>query len=160
MNIDEMQAFMTPGRDLGVTAWEPLPQDMLTQFEVLTKSNDPLHTDPQWVQQHTDYPGTIAPGFLTLSLLPYFVQQLDLTPPGYHALNYGFDKIRWIAPVPVDSRVRATFTAGGVKNRISGQPGYVVQYDVSLEVEGLQRPAMVAQWLGAIVPDADTAGGD
>ena len=86
--------------------------------------------------------------------------QLDLTPPGYHALNYGFDKIRWIAPVPVDSRVRATFTAGGVKNRISGQPGYVVQYDVSLEVEGLQRPAMVAQWLGAIVPDADTAGGD
>ena len=151
-----VEEFMTPGRALGITAWEPLPQNLLTDFEVLTKSNDPLHTDLDWVKAHTHYASTIAPGFLVLSLLPSFIQQLDLTPIGFHAVNYGLDRVRWVDPIPVDSQVRAAFTAGGIVKRYPDDQGYVVKYDVTLEVHGSEAPGMIAEWLGAILPDSES----
>lgn len=154
MKTTDVEAFLKPGRALGATAWEPLPQHLLTDFEVLTKSNDPLHTDIDWVREHTAYGTTIVPGFLVLSLLPHFIQQLDLTPEGFHAVNYGLDRVRWVDPIPVDSQVRAAFTAGGIVKRYPDDQGYVVKYDVRLEVRGSEAPGMIAEWLGAILPDS------
>lgn len=142
------------GRDLGFSDWITLPQDMLTLFEVLTKSNDPLHTDPEWARRHTAYTGTIAPGFLTLSLLPYFAANAQLAPAGHVAVNYGFDRLRWPSPVPVGSQVRAHFICDGTKPLPSGH-GFVANFSVSVEVHGHERPALVAQWLAAIIPDTE-----
>lgn len=152
----ELEQQFRAGNRLGVTSWLSLSQDMLTEFEVLTRSNDPLHTDPEWVSEHTDFASTIAPGFLTLSLLPYFYQQLDITPRGYHALNYGLDRVRWVAPVPVGSEVRAVFDSAGAAQRRGGRPGLILNFDVTLEIHGVDTPAMMARWLGALVPDAAT----
>lgn len=150
------EEHLAAGRQMGCSDWLRLPQDMLTLFEVLTKSNDKLHTDPDWVRQHTHYPGTIAPGFLTMSLLPYFAAQVALAPAGHVAVNYGFDRLRWPAPVPVDAEVRARFTAGGTRPRPAGQPGLIARIEVTVEARGQERPALVATWLAAMIPDLHT----
>jgi len=141
------------GAELGSTDWVVLTQAMFDAFEALTLSNDPLHTDPQWVRRHTDHESTIAPGLLSLSLLPHFAAQLRIAPPGHHSLNYGFERIRWPQPVPVNSAVRAHFTVVGQQPLPSGREGTILKLNVRIEIRGHERPALVAEWLGAIVPD-------
>lgn len=153
MEMHKSAEKFAAGTDMGYSDWISLPQDILTGFEVLTHSNDPLHMDPDWVQEHTDFTSTIVPGFLTLSLLPCFFSQLDMAPPGFHALNYGLDRVRWTAPAPVNSEVRAHFIAAGVKPRSGARPGYVVSFEVTVQVRGQEQAVMVARWLGAMVPD-------
>lgn len=145
---------LVSGKSLGSTDWIELDQGLFTDFEVLTRSNDPLHTDPDWVKQHTDFPSTIAPGFLTLSMLPFFYAQLDATPEGYHAVNYGLNRVRWMSPIPVGAAVRAHFKCAAVTERSHGKPGYIVEFDVSVEIKGEKAPAMRASWLGALLPDS------
>ncbi|MDJ0656687.1 MAG: MaoC/PaaZ C-terminal domain-containing protein [Xanthomonadales bacterium] len=158
MNATDLKSSFVVGQDLGVTPWQVIEQGAMTEFETLTLSNDPLHTDPEWVRQHTTYPNTIVPGLLTLSLLPYFFSQLDVTPAGHHALNYGFDRVRWTSPVPVGSHLRAHFVCGDARERSRHRPGVIVRFDVTVQIRGQETPAMVAQWLGAIVPDSTGAG--
>ncbi len=98
---------LKPGTRLGVTPWFELKQPMFDQFESLTLSNDKLHTDADWVAQNTHFKSIIAPGFFVAALLPYFHTQVTADLTGYYPLNYGFDKIRWVEPVPVDARIRA-----------------------------------------------------
>lgn len=149
-------AHFAPGRILGESEWLALPQPMLSAFEELTLSRDPLHMDPEWVRLHTHYAQTIAPGFLTMSLLPYLAAQVRLAPGGYVGVNYGFDRLRWPAPIPVDSEVRARFVTRGAQARPMNQPGVIVSIDATIEVRNQERPGMVAQWLVAMLPD--TAG--
>jgi acyl dehydratase len=143
----------TGARPIGTTEWVVLTQDMFSTFEEVTLSRDPLHTDPEWVRAHTGFEGTIAPGLLTLSLLPYFAAQLHIAPPGHHALNYGFERVRWPQPVPVGAEVRAHFSALGTQALGADRPGHVARMEVRVEIRGIERPALVAEWLGAIVPD-------
>lgn len=150
--IASAQEPAAPGTPVGTTAWVRLSQDMLTQFEVVTRSNDPLHMDADWVRRNTEFANTIAPGMLTLSLLPYFASQLNLASEDHYSLNYGFDRVRWIQPVPVDADVRAHFVALGTTELPGGRPGHVARFDVKVEIRGFDRPALVAEWLGAIVP--------
>jgi len=154
VNDPDFRNALTPGKPLGKTDWIKLDQDLFTDFETLTRSNDPLHTDPDWVRRHTDFPSTIAPGFLTLSLLPFFYAQLDATPKGYHAVNYGLNRVRWIAPIPVGASARAHFTCVDVNERSHGRPGSIVEFDVTVETRGAETPAMQALWLGALIPDS------
>ncbi len=154
MTPDLLEAHFAPGRDLGCSQWVRLPQALLTQFEELTLSRDPLHTDPEWVRRHTHYPDTIAPGFLTLSLLPYLAAQVALAPEGHVGVNYGFDRLRWPAPVPVGTEVRAKFIAAGLQPRPDGQLSTVARVEVTVEMRGTERPAMVASWLVAMLPDS------
>ena len=154
MTSTTMDAHFAPGRDLGCSDWVALPQDMLTAFEELTLSRDPLHMDPEWARLHTHYGGTIAPGFLTMSLLPFLAAQVDLAPPGHVGVNYGFDRLRWPAPVPVASQVRARFVSLGVQPRPAGQGGAVARIDVTIEIRGPERPGLIAIWRVALLPDA------
>jgi acyl dehydratase len=153
MNPITPEEHLAAGRDMGCSDWLQLPQDMLSLFEVLTKSNDKLHMDPNWARRHTHYPGTIAPGFLTMSLLPYFAAQVALAPAGHVGVNYGFDRLRWPAPVPVDGEVRARFVSAGTQPRPQGQPGLIARFEVTIEIKGQDKPAMVALWLAAMIPD-------
>lgn len=155
----DLQVHFAPGRLLGESDWIALPQPMLTAFEELTLSRDPLHMDPDWVRRHTHYGHTIAPGFLTMSLLPYLAEQVRLAPEGFVGVNYGFDRLRWPAPVPVDAEVRARFVVMGAQPRPQGYPGWVARIDTTIEVRGQERPGMVAHWLVAMLPDAALQGG-
>lgn len=141
---------LLPGTKLGVTPWFTLEQQMFDEFETLTRSNDPLHTDADWVSRHTDLKSVIAPGFFVVSLLPYFHAQVAVDLTGYYSLNYGFDKIRWVEPVPVNSRIRAEFVIERVAPRPNGGSLFMTQ--VTIEIEGFERPAMVAEWLGVAMP--------
>lgn len=154
MSRTTIEAWLQPGRELGFSEWITLPQSMFTAFERLTLSNDPLHMDPDWVRSHTAYPTTIAPGFLTMSLLPHWAAQVTLAPPGHVGVNYGFERLRWPSAVPVGSEVRARFVVAGHKPLAAPGAGVVAQLDVTVEVRGQARPAMVARWLVALMPAA------
>lgn len=159
--MNEAWRDLKPGMIMGTSPWFQLKQQMFSEFEELTLSNDPLHTDPQWVAENTHLKSTISPGFFTVALLPYLYKQVVTAKlkevvtgqlDGYYSMNYGFDKIRWVEPVPVDSRIRAEFVVMDVTPRANG--GAVVKTKVTVEIEGLSRPGMVAEWLGVLMPDS------
>jgi len=141
---------LKPGSVLGVSPWFELKQEMFDQFETLTLSNDPLHTDAEWVAQNTHFKSIIAPGFFVAALLPYLHTLVTADLTGYYPLNYGFDKIRWVEPVPVNSRIRAEFVIMDVTPRPDG--GSLFKTKVTVEIEGVDRPGMAAEWLGVVMP--------
>lgn len=142
---------LQPGTVLGTTPWFELKQEMFDAFESLTLSNDKLHTDPQWVAANTHFKSIIAPGFFVLSLLPYLNSQIAPDLSGYYGVNYGFDKIRWVEPVPVNSRIRAEMVVIDVTPRPDGRS--LCRTQVTIEIEGNSRPGMVAEWLGMMIPE-------
>lgn len=154
-NHDLLQHY-ADGRSFGTSGWFALPQPLLTDFEVLTRSNDPLHTDQEWVRRHTRFPDTIAPGFLTMSLLPHLAAQATLVPPGHVGVNYGFDRVRWPAPLPVNAQVQASFVARGARPLPGGEGGVVAQIEVTVQARGQTRPGLAALWLVAVMPDPAT----
>jgi len=141
---------LKPGTVLGVSPWFHLKQEMFNEFEALTLSNDKLHTDADWVAKNTHFKSIIAPGFFVAALLPYFHMQVAADLTGYYPLNYGFDKIRWVEPVPVNSKIRAEFVVMAITPRPDG--GSLFKTKVTVEIEGVSRPGMVAEWLGVVMP--------
>ncbi|PHR62485.1 MAG: hypothetical protein COA47_03685 [Robiginitomaculum sp.] len=133
------------GRDLGTSDWLQVDQDRINAFADATLDHQFIHLDPVAAAK-TPFGGTIAHGFLSLSLLPYLMQDLTLTPPNVMmGVNYGFNSLRFLTPVPVDSKVRANVQ---VKEVVEKKPNqYLITYTVALEIEGVAKPALVAEWL-------------
>lgn len=130
------------GRDLGHTAWRTMTQDRVDRFADVTEDHNFIHVDPQRAAQ-TPFGGTIAHGYLTLSLLAPLIGEL-LQVDAAMSVNYGLDKLRFPAPVPVGSRFRcgarvaeAHDVAGGVQIKVIA----------TVEVEGSEKPALVAECL-------------
>lgn len=145
---------MDPGTEIGVSAWVLIDQDMVDRFAEVTKDPDPLHNDPEWARANGPFGGTTAFGFLTMSLLTHMfrtVVEHDLreTDLGLF-LNYGFDRLRLVAPVPVGKRIRGRFTMGDRRADAGGR--WIVRFLCEVEIEGSERPALVAEWLSAWVP--------
>lgn len=145
----------TPGRELGSSRWLTVTQEMISTFGEATRDLDPMHVDPAWAAQGP-FGGTIAFGFLTVSLLTHFVHDVLGTDPqrhdpshGYY-LNYGFDRLRLVSPVPVGSRIRGTFRVGDV--RPDARNRSILKWLVTVEIEGSERPALSAEWLTVWVP--------
>lgn len=133
------------GRDLGASEWLRVDQQRINEFADVTLDHQFIHIDPEAAAK-TPFGGTIAHGFLSLSLLPYLMKDLTLVPD--HMLmgvNYGFNALRFLTPVAVNSRVRAAVSVKSVEEKRSGQ--YLISYDVTLEIEGRKKPALVAEWL-------------
>ena len=107
-----------------------------------------IHLDAERAAAETPFGGCVAHGFLTLSMLSAMSYQVTPNLPGMTAsINYGFDRIRFVSPVPVGSRVRGHFTVSAVDEA----PGQLtVHWDVSMELEGSDRPALVAAWITRI----------
>lgn len=127
------------------TDWFTLDQARVSTFAEITHDPHFIHTDPARAAAETPFGGTIAHGFLTLSLLSAMSYQVtaDLPMPAV-SLNYGFDHIRFTAPVPTGTRVRGQFAVASVETR-DGR--VVVHWDVTVSAEGVDRPVLVANWI-------------
>jgi acyl dehydratase len=130
------------GEHLGVSDWMVVDQERVNQFADATDDHQWIHIDADKAKQGP-FGGTIAHGFLTLSLTVALAGQvpLDVGDPKM-AINYGLEKVRFPAPVPVGSRIRAGVELGAV-TEVSG--GIQVNRVVTIEVEGQEKPAMVAE---------------
>jgi acyl dehydratase len=137
------------GREIGVSAWATIDQPMIDTFAKVTGDRHFIHVDPARAAQVLPSGGTIAHGFLTLSLLSSMAYQVCPTIVGVrYPLNYGFNRLRFVAPVPVGSRVRGHFVLKSAEAIDAVQRQIV--YDVSVEIEGKPKPALVAEWLTRI----------
>ena len=135
------------GQEIGVSPWKLVDQDSIDQFSALTGYAGPIHNDPDEAARIAPFGGTIVQGFMMLSFLTGFAKSIKLPQDGViFRLNYGFDRVRIIAPVPVDSRVRGRFKLKDLTAR--GDSAAVMTMAAVVEVEGSEAPAIVADWLG------------
>ena len=150
--MDSPQAvILVSDQDLGHSDWLTITQEMITQFGIVTlDADDPMHNDPEWAKDKGPFGTIVSYGFLTLSLLTCFSHQITKHEFLKYALNYGFDRVRIISPVPVDSRIRAHFVTGSVEERSDG--GRKTTINVTIEIEGQEKPALTAEWLSISYP--------
>lgn len=133
------------GTELGVSGWLLIDQDRVNAFADATLDHQFIHVDVDKAAM-TPFGGTIAHGFLTLSLLPHFLESAAVPLEGVlMALNYGTDKVRFLQPVKVGSRIRARTVLAGAEERKPGQ--WLLRETVTIEIEGEDKPAMVAEAL-------------
>ena len=131
------------GEELGVTEWLTIDQDRIDAFADVTLDHQFIHVDPKLAKQ-TPWGTTIAHGFLTLSLLSYFQFETMLAPDNMlMAINYGTDKVRFLEPVPVGSRIRARSRLVDVTERGPGR--WLLKMETTVEIEGVDKPALVAE---------------
>ena len=134
------------GAEVGVSSWITVDQQRIDAFADATEDRQFIHVDPQAATQ-TPFGGTIAHGFLTLSLLSRMAVEATFLPEGLKmAVSYGFDRIRFLAPVRSGKRVRGRFTLDSVEEKAPGQ--ILMRHTVAVEIEGEDKPALTAEWLG------------
>jgi acyl dehydratase len=134
------------GQEIGVSDWIEVSQAMIDSFADLTRDHQYIHIDPARAAE-TPFGGTVAHGFLTLSLLAPMVQSALPRIEGVTmAVNYGFDRIRFVTPVRAGARIRGRFTLAAVDQR--GPAEIQWRLATTVEIEGEDRPALVADWLG------------
>jgi acyl dehydratase len=133
------------GERLGVSDWFLIDQERVNRFADVTLDHQFIHVDAPRAKA-TPFGGTIAHGFLTLSLLvPLCLDFIPVLANRTLVVNYGFDKVRFVAPVKVGKRIRAQSTLSEVSER---KPNNVImKIDVTVEIEGEEKPALVAEWL-------------
>ena len=134
------------GTVIGQSDWVEIDQERVNVFADVTEDHQFIHIDPERAKQ-TPFGGPIAHGFLTLSLLSKFAEGAALKINGANmGVNYGFNSVRFLSPVPVGKKVRGAFT---LKDAIEKKPGqFLLAYEVSVEIDGVDKPALVAEWLG------------
>ena len=144
---DRLQGLVAlVGSEVGVSDWKTIDQSLIDGFAALTGDDGAIHTDPEQAARIAPFGGTIAQGFMLLSHLTGFAKSLRLPQEGVaFRLNYGFDRVRIITPVPVDSRIRGRFTVAGLEER--GPDAALMRLRAQVELEGSDTPAVVADWL-------------
>jgi acyl dehydratase len=131
------------GRKLGPTDWQAMPQDRVNQFADLTNDHNFIHVDPERARQ-TPFRGTIAHGYLTLAMLGPISQQLVKVTDARTSINYGLNKVRFPAPLPVGAEFRGQ---GEVVETTEIDGGVQLTAAFTIEVEGASKPALVAECL-------------
>ena len=132
------------GKEVAVSDWITVTQKMIDDFADATLDHQWIHVDPERSVRESPFKATIAHGFLTLSLLSRFlIQTIDLG-VSRMGVNYGVNRVRFTAPVRVNSRLRARFVLNELE-RLKG--GVQMVWDVTVECEGSDKPVLVAQWL-------------
>jgi acyl dehydratase len=132
------------GEKLGTTDWFELTQDRVTGFADATLDHQWIHVDPERARAESPFGGPIAHGYLTLSLLPHMLAQIIHVDGVSAVINYGLNRLRFPAPVPVGARIRYTLAMADVRD-VAG--GVQCQLDCAVEVEGSAKPALVAEIL-------------
>jgi len=134
------------GTELGASQWHLIDQAMVDRFADVTSDHQFIHVDVARATAETPFDGTIAHGFLTLSMLSVMLGEVMPDLEGAHTgINYGFDKIRFLTPVKTGSRIRGRFVLKEVTERGRGE--VVFRNEVSVEIEGASKPALVAEWI-------------
>ncbi len=135
------------GREMGVSDWFQIDQKRIDAFADATLDHQFIHVNPEQAKE-TPFGSTIAHGYLTLSLLPYLQATMPehIIPKGLKmGMNYGFDRLRFMAPVKVGQRIRASATLTEAAEKRAGQ--WLLTYEYKIEIENEDKPALVAQWL-------------
>jgi len=145
-NIEDIKGRI--GSEVGVSDWILIDQPRILAFAEVTDDHQFIHVDPA-AAAVTPFGGTIAHGFLTLSLLSRMAADAMLRPANIKmGVNYGFEKVRFLAPVRSGSRVRGRFTLARFEEKRPGQYQFV--HEVTVEIEGEDKPALIAEWIGLI----------
>jgi len=143
-SLDDIRSKV--GREIGVSGWLTVDQPRIDAFADATDDHQFIHVDPASAAQ-TPFGGTIAHGFLSLSLLSRMAAEAMLIPDGLKmAVNYGLDRVRFLAPVKSGKRVRGRFVLDSVDEKAPGQ--ILLRHTVTVEIEGEDKPALTAVWLG------------
>jgi acyl dehydratase len=145
-SLDEISGRI--GTEVGVSPWIDIGQRDIDTFADVTGDRQFIHVDPEMAKQ-TPFGGTVAHGFLTLSLLSQMgASAMYLPDTSRMVVNYGLDKVRFIAPVRSGKRVRGRFTLVSMEEKRPGQ--WQLLHNVIVEIEGEDRPALQAEWIGLI----------
>ena len=134
------------GVETGVSDWITVDQARIDAFAACTEDFQFIHMDPVQAKEKAGFDGTIAHGFLVLSLLSNFAQEAAIALEGARvSINYGFEKLRFLNPVQSGSQVRGCFVLVDAVERNTGQ--WLLSYDVTVEIKDQPKPAIVARWL-------------
>ncbi|MBA3668591.1 MAG: MaoC family dehydratase [Sphingomonas sp.] len=137
------------GQEIGFSSWIAIGQDRIDAFAEATEDRQFIHIDPA-AAAATPFGGTIAHGFLTLSLLSRMGAEAMLLPDSLKmAINYGLEEVRFLAPVSAGKRVRGRFALDSVAEKGPGR--VLMRHRVTVEIEGEDKPALTALWLGLMV---------
>jgi len=146
-SLDEIRAHV--GKEIGKSSWLTVDQARIDEFAEATEDRQFIHVDPAAAAQ-TPFGGTIAHGFLSLSLLSRMGAETMMIPDGVKmGVNYGLDRVRFLAPVKSGARVRGRFMLDSVEEKAPGQ--LLLRHVVTVEIEGQEKPALTAQWLTLII---------
>jgi acyl dehydratase len=136
------------GQELGTSEWIEIGQERINAFADATEDHQFIHVDEALAKQ-TPFGGTIAHGFLSLSLLSRMAADVMLVPETTKmGVNYGFERVRFLSPVRAGKRVRGRFTLVSFEEKRPGQ--YQFAHDVTVEIEGEDKPALNAVWIGQV----------
>jgi acyl dehydratase len=146
-SLDEIRSRI--GEEVGVSGWLTLDQERIAAFADATEDRQFIHVDTEGAAR-TPFGGTIAHGFLTLSLLSRMAAEAMLVPDNSRmVINYGLDRVRFLAPVKSGKRVRGRFVLDGADDKPGGQ--ILLRHLVTVEIGGEDKPAVSATWLTLIV---------
>ena len=144
--LDELKAAV--GVEAGVSDWYDVTQEMIDRFAEATGDHQWIHIDRERAARESPFKTTIAHGFFTVSLLPMLVKRAVLVEVDAKlSVNYGFNKLRFVSPVPSGARIRVHVTPNAVRDV---DRGIEIIWGIVVEVEGSAKPAVVADWLGRL----------
>ena len=154
-SLDEIRARI--GTEVGVSSWLTIDQGRIDAFADATEDRQFIHVDPE-AAASTPFGGTIAHGFLSLSMLSRMAAEAMLIPDSTKmAVNYGLDRVRFLAPVKSGQRIRGRFVLDSIDEKAPGQ--LLLRHSVTVEIEGVDKPALTAQWLGLLLVSSSPARG-
>ena len=145
-SLDDIRAKVDS--EIGVSDWITVDQSRIQAFADATEDHQFIHVDEAAARQ-TPFGGTIAHGFLSLSLLSRMAADVILLPDTVRmGVNYGLDRVRFLSPVKAGKRVRGRFVLDSAEEKAPGQ--LLTRHTVTVEIEGEEKPALTAQWLGLL----------
>ncbi len=145
-----LEAYQAPvGREIGVSSWHVIDQPRIDAFANTTDDHQFIHVDPERAKSETAFGTTIAHGFLTMSMMSVMSYEVMPAISGTTmGVNYGFDKLRFISPVRAGKRIRGRFLLAEARLRKPGE--LQSRTNVTVEIEGEDKPALIADWLGLV----------
>jgi len=142
MKLQDLQAMI--GEQIGTSDWFEIGQDRINEFADATEDHQYIHVDPEKAKD-SPFGQTIAHGFLTLSMLAPLMESAFEKPDAQMSVNYGFDKVRFLAPVKSGKRIRGHFKLLELAEKRPGQ--WQQKVEVTVEIEGEEKPALLAEWI-------------
>lgn len=147
LHPDSLQTLV--GQEVGVSPWRSISQEHIDRFAEATDDYQFIHVDPERAKKSI-FGGTVAHGFLTLSLLPSLAEDALPEIEGKTiSVNYGLDKVRFISPVRSGTRIRGRFVLDEISRRAGNE--FRMRHTVTVEIAGSDRPALVAEWLTLVI---------
>lgn len=144
MTLDDLRQRI--GQEIGVSEWRVITQEQIDRFAEITGDHQWIHIDQERAARESPYGTTIAHGFLTVALLSQLINEAIVIDGDYKLrVNYGFNRLRFTGAVPSGARIRGRFTLQSIKDV---ENGVEITWLSTVEVEGREKPALVAEWLG------------